>query len=141
MRPSAGVRVGVLALALAALAGCVYYPTVTDVGGVRILPERGRVVREGTGALFYVDINSTGKFADTLVRVETPIARSAQLVGPSGAALSRLTVPGTTLVRLEPGGQRIVLSDLTRELKVGEVVIVTLVFEKTGALGVVSPVE
>mgnify|MGYP001558905917 CR=1 FL=1 len=128
-------------LAVAALAGCVYYPTVTDVGGVRIVPERGRVVRQDAGALFFVDINSTGKFDDVLTGVETPIARRAQLVGPAGAPLARLLVPGTTLLRLQPGGQRVVLSDLTRELKPGEVVIVTLVFQKAGAIGVISPVE
>ena len=33
------------------------------------------------------------------------------------------------------------VSELTRELKAGEVVIVTLFFEKSGALGVVSSVE
>ncbi|MEK7701392.1 MAG: hypothetical protein AAB418_05240, partial [candidate division NC10 bacterium] len=85
-------------LAVAALAGCVYYPTVTDVGGVRIVPERGRVVRQDAGALFFVDINSTGKFDDVLTGVETPIARRAQLVGPAGAPLARLLVPGTTLL-------------------------------------------
>jgi len=129
------------ALALVALAGCVYYPTVMDVGGVRIVPERGRVVRQDPVALFYVDINSTGMFDDVLLRVETPIARRAELLGPSGAPLARLQVPGITLVRLQPDGQHVVLSELTRELKPGEVVIVTLVFEKSGAIGVISPVE
>ncbi len=141
MHAHRSLRPVVLALALLALAGCVYYPTVTDVGGVRIVPQRGRVVRQDAGALFFVDINSTGKFDDVLMRVETPIAKRAELLGPSGAPLARLQVPGTTLVRLQPDGQRVVLSELTRELKAGEVVIVTLVFEKSGAIGVISPVE
>ncbi|MBI2162423.1 MAG: copper chaperone PCu(A)C [Candidatus Rokubacteria bacterium] len=141
MRPRRSLVRAVLALALVALAGCVYYPTVMDVGGVRIVPERGRVVRQDPVALFYVDINSTGMFDDVLLRVETPIARRAELLGPSGAPLARLQVPGTTLVRLQPDGQHVVLSELTRELKPGEVVVVTLVFEKSGAIGVISPVE
>jgi copper(I)-binding protein len=123
------------------LGGCVYYPTVEDVGGVRLMPEHGRVVREGDGALFFVDINSTGMFEDALVRVETPIAKRAQLLAQTGEPLPRLLVPGTSLVRLQPGGERVALSELTRELKAGEVVIVTLFFEKSGALGVVSSVE
>ena len=123
------------------VAGCVYYPSVEDVGGVRLLPEHGRVVRNGDGALFFVDINSTGMFEDALVRVETPIAKRAQLLTQTGEPLTRLSVPGTSLVRLHPGGERVALSELTRELKTGEVVIVTLFFEKSGALGVVSPVE
>ena len=121
--------------------GCVYYPTVEDVGGVRLLPEHGRVVRNGDGALFFVDINSTGLIEDALVRIETPIAKRAQLLTQAGEPLARLSVPGTSLVRLYPGGERVALSELTRELKAGEVVLVTLFFEKSGALGVVSPVE
>ena len=123
------------------LGGCVYYPTVEDVGGVRLQPEHGRIVREGDGALFFVDINSTGMFEDALMRVETPIAKRTQLLSQTGEPLARLLVPATGGVRLQPGGERVALSELTRELKPGEVVIVTLFFEKSGALGVVSSVE
>lgn len=127
--------------ALVLLAGCVGYPMVTEVGGIRIQPANGRVVRQGAGAVFFADIDSTGKFDDAIMRVETPIARRAQLVDAAGAPLARLAVPGTTLVRLQAGGPRVVLGELTRELKPGEVVIVTLFFEKTGAIGVIAPVE
>jgi len=121
--------------------GCVYYPTVEDVGGVRLRPEHGRVVRNGESALFFVDINSTGMFEDAIVGVETPIAKRAQLLTQTGEPLARIAVPPTNLLRLFPGGDRVALSELTRELKPGEVVIVTLFFEKSGALGVVSAVE
>ena len=131
----------VLIMAGVVAGGCVYYPTVEDVGGVRLLPEHGRVVREGAGALFFVDISSTGMFEDALVRIETPIAKRAQLLAQTGEPLPRLLVPASTLVRLQPGGERVALSELTRELKAGEVVIVTLFFEKSGPLGVISPVE
>ncbi|MBI2157844.1 MAG: copper chaperone PCu(A)C [Candidatus Rokubacteria bacterium] len=135
-------RALVLALAALALAGgCVNYPKVIDIGGIRLQPSNGRAVRDGAGALFYVDIQSVGMFGDVLVRVETQAARSAQLVNAAGAPLARLDVPGNAQVRLAPGGQRVVLSDLKRELKPGEVVIVTLIFEKSGAIGVISPVE
>ena len=60
---------GTVGLALALLlAGCVYYPTVGDIGGARLAPERGRVVRNGDGALFFVDITNTGISEDFLVR-------------------------------------------------------------------------
>jgi copper(I)-binding protein len=147
-RRAVGLTTASLALVLVVLVGggvllggCVYYPTVEDVGGVRLQPEHGRVVREGDGALFFVDINSTGMFEDALVRVETPIAKRTQLLAQTGEPLARLPVPGTSLVRLHPGGERVALSELTRDLKVGEVVIITLYFEKSGALGVVSSVE
>jgi copper(I)-binding protein len=140
-RPRRAPARTLLGLLLALLAGCVYYPDVTDVGGVRIQPHNGRVVRAGDGAVFFADINSTGKFADAMTRVETSIARRAQLVDAAGAPIAVLRVPGATLVQLRPGGRHVVLSELTRELAPGEVVIVTLFFEKAGAIGVVSPVE
>ncbi len=140
--PTTASRVVLLLFASSVLVGgCVYYPTVEDVGGVRLLPEHGRVVRNGDGALFFVDINSTGKFEDAIVRVETPIAKRAQLLAQTGEPLTKITVPPTALMRLHPGGERVALSELTRELKAGEVVIVTLFLEKSGALGVVSTVE
>jgi copper(I)-binding protein len=131
----------VLALTVPVLAACVYHPRITDVGGVHIQPANGRVVRDGEHAVFYADLNNTGKFGDTLTRAETPVAGRAELVGATGTRLARLDVPGQMLVRLEPGGQRIVLSELTRALEAGDVVIVTLVFERTGALGVVASVK
>jgi copper(I)-binding protein len=130
-----------LIVGAAMLGGCVYYPTVEDVGGVRLVPEHGRIVRNGDGALFFVDINSTGMFEDAVVRAETPIAKRVQLLAQTGEPLTRIPVAPTSVTRLYPDGARVALSELTRELKAGEVVIVTLYFEKSGALGVVSPVE
>ncbi len=144
-RRAVGPSTAPLALLLIVLGllvgGCVYYPTVDDVGGVRIVPEHGRIVRNGDGALFFVDLNSTGMFEDAIVRAETPIAKRAQLLAQTGEPVTRIAVPPTSLMRLHPGGERVALSELTRELKAGEAVIVTLYFEKSGALGVVSSVE
>jgi copper(I)-binding protein len=141
MRRHGRAPAAVLALGLVLLAGCVTYPMVTDVGGVRIQPTNGRIVRDGASAVFVAEINSTGKFDDTIMRVETSIARKAQLVDAAGAPLEKLKVPGATLLRLAKDGPRVLLSELTRELKPGEVVIVTLFFEKAGAVGVISPVD
>jgi copper(I)-binding protein len=131
---------GTVMVALA-LAGCVYYPTVGDIAGAHLAPERGRVVRNGDGALFFVDITNSGISEDFLVRVEMPIAKRAQILSATGEAVQKLSVPGPSLLRLRPDGERVALSELTRELKAGEVVIVTLFFEKSGAVGVVSSVE
>jgi copper(I)-binding protein len=122
------------------LAGCVY-PTVGDIAGAHLAPERGRVVRNGAGAFFFADITNTGISEDFLVRVAMPVAKRAQILGATGEAVEKLTVPPTSMLSLRADGERVALSDLTRELKAGEVVIVTLFFEKTGAVGVVSSVE
>ena len=139
-RRAVGPGTVMVALALV-LAGCVYYPTVGDIAGAHLAPERGRVVRNGDGALFFVDITNSGISEDFLVRVEMPIAKRTQILSATGEAVQKLSVPGPSLLRLRPDGERVALSELTRELKAGEVVIVTLFFEKSGAVGVVSSVE
>ena len=130
-----------VALAAFAVAGCVYFPSVQDAGGVRFKPEKGRLVRQADGAVFGVELKSTGKYGDTLVAASAPIAKRAQLVGAGGAPVDRLEVPGETIVKLGEGAPRVVFSDLTRQLTPGEVVIVTLNFVKYGNLGVVTVVE
>ncbi|MBI1734142.1 MAG: copper chaperone PCu(A)C [Candidatus Rokubacteria bacterium] len=117
------------------------YPAITDIGGTRIRPENGRLVRQPDGAALYVDLHSTGKYGDVLVAARAPIAGGAMLVGAGGAPVPRLEVPGAALLLFRPGGPNVRLSELTRALTPGEVVIVTLVFEKIGHLGVVSVVE
>ena len=135
-----------LSLALVAsvavlVSGCVYYPTITDVGGTRIRPANGRIVREGEVAAFYVELQSTGKFGDVLTSVTTPAAREARLVSGGGEPIPRFEIPGTTTVVFSAAGPHVELSGLTRQLAPGETVIVTLVFQKVGQLGVVSVVE
>lgn len=130
-----------LVTVLAAAAGCVYYPTVSEVGGTRIQPRNGRAVRQGEQALFYAELASTGRFGDVLMAASTPAAREALIVTPAGVPVARLEIPGGTVVVFGPGGPHVVLSGLTRELRPGDVIIVTLVFQKFGNLGVVTVVE
>lgn len=126
---------------MALLAGCVTYPAITDIGGTRIRPENGRLVRQADGAALYVDLHSTGKYGDVLTSARAPVASRAALVGDGATAVERIEIPGAALVAFRPGGPHVRLAGLTRALAAGEVVIVTLVFEKTGSLGVVSVVE
>jgi copper(I)-binding protein len=123
------------------LAGCVHYPTIMDIGGTRIRTENGRAVPEEGRALVYFDVSSTGKFGDVITGVTAPVAKQAQLVDGSGASLTRLEIPGATTVKFAPGGPHIVLADLQRPLVPGDTFIVTLTFEKSGGIGIVTAVE
>jgi len=135
------------ALAAAALAGalacggCVHYPTVMEAGGTMVRPDKGRAVREGAGALVYFDLKSTGKYGDVITGVHTAVARQAQLVSGKGEPLTRLEVPGAAVLSFTPTGPHVVLSELTRPLVLGDTIIVTLVLEKMGGLGVIATVE
>jgi copper(I)-binding protein len=130
------VRGAALLLLALFVAGCVHYPSVENIGGIRIVPRKGRAVRHADGALVYMELHSTGKFGDAVTTAFSPVAREAQLVPPG-----RMEVPGTTVVTLEPEGPHVVLSGLTRPLVPGESIIVTLIFEKSGGIGVITVVE
>jgi copper(I)-binding protein len=140
LRHAAGRVALCLALALA-VGGCVHYPSVEDIGGTRIQPENGRLVRRTDGADFYVKLNSVGKYGDRLLGVRTPVAKRTQVVSASGSPVEYLDVPGASTTSFQPNGPHVALSELTRELTPGEVVIVTLLFQKAGGIGVVSVVE
>jgi copper(I)-binding protein len=49
--------------------------------------------------------------------------------------------PGATLVKFGPDGPHVVLADLHRPLTRGETFVVTLQFEKSGGIGIVTVVE
>jgi copper(I)-binding protein len=129
-----------LLLVLLLLAGCVYYPTIEDTGGVRIRPQNGRAVRQGAGLAVYVDLASTGKYGDALVGVTAP-AGKGEIVDAAGAPIARLEVPGATTVALSAQGAHVRLSELKQAVVPGDVIVVTLVFERSGQIGVVTRVE
>ena len=135
------MRVAALAAALLLTAGCVHYPTVMDVGGPRLRPDKGRAVRKADGAVVYFDIKSTGKYGDVITAVYSPVAKQAALVDAGGGPLARVEVPGATTLSFTAEGPHVVLRELTRALTPGETIIVTLIFEKSGGLGVITTVE
>ena len=123
------------------LGGCVYYPTVVDVGGTRILPSKGRAVRGGESVAFYCELQSVGKYGDTIIGVMSPVARDVRLVDGQGQPLQSFAINGETTVMFAENGTHVVLSGLTRPLVAGETIIVTLLLQKAGGLGVVTIVE
>lgn len=144
--PAAAAGVGLALVVLTGgvlVGGCTYYPTVVDMGGVRLRPEEGRAVLGASGqdAAVYFKLNSNGKYGDVLKGAETPLARKAELRGPGGSRVTEIEIPGATVVTFDRGGPHIVLADVTRALERGEVIIVTLHFEKSGALGLITVVE
>jgi copper(I)-binding protein len=130
-----------LALLALLLGGCVHYPTVDDIGGVRIRTESGKAIRQGDAVAVYFELISTGKFGDTIGSVAAPVARQARLVDAAGAQLPQLEVPGATTMKFGADGPHIILEQLTRPLTPGETIIVTLLFQKSGGIGIVTLVE
>ena len=135
------VRRAALAALLLLLSGCYYRPSVMDTGGVRIRTENGRAVRQGADLLVTFDVVSTGAYGDTIVGVASPVAKQAVLVNGTGGPVSRLEIPGASTVKFTPADAHIVLSALQRPVERGETFIVTLLFEKSGGIGVVALLE
>ena len=135
------VRRAALAALLLLASGCYYRPTVMDTGGVRIRTENGRAVREGTDLVVTFDIVSTGAFGDTIVGVVSPVAKQAALVTAAGGPVPRMPIPGATTVKFTREGDHVVLGALQKPLERGETFIVTLLFEKSGGIGVVTLLE
>jgi copper(I)-binding protein len=94
-------------------------------------------------AAYVVIANSGGN--DTLVGASTPVAGSVEIQQREGATdtdegvlvtVDQLAVPGYTETRLQPGGDQLLLVGLTRSLAVGDVVPLTLEFERAGTVTV-----
>lgn len=96
----------------------------------------------------YGTIVNDGTSADRLVRVTSPAAEEAsfhETVEQDGVAQMRplekgLSVAGGETVVLAPGGLHIMLMGLKGPLKAGEVLPLTLVFEKAGPIPLDLPI-
>ncbi len=96
------------------------------------------VAGQGTGAV-YVTLSNSGSKADALVSASTDAAQMAELHETSHDAgvmrmrpVKSIPVPAGGKTVLKPGGYHIMLMGLTRDLKPGDKVAVTLKFEHGG---------
>lgn len=115
----------------------------------------------GAGAA-YMRIENSGSAADALVGVSSPAATTAEVhetyviesappsasdgMGGSGEMMgmrpiARLDIPAGGTVELKPGGYHIMLMNLTRELKPGDKIEITLKFEEAGEIKITAEVR
>jgi periplasmic copper chaperone A len=96
----------------------------------------------------YFTIDKVGGGSDRLVRVETPIARAAEIhtMTMDGNVMrmrqiAALDIPAHSTAALKPGGYHLMLVDLKRPLAAGEVIPLSLTFEKAGTIEIAALVE
>jgi copper(I)-binding protein len=101
----------------------------------------------GNGAV-YVTIVNRGAGPDALISAATDAASTVELhevVQEGGVMkmrpLPRVEVPASGRLEMKPGGHHIMLLGLTRDLKPGDTVSVTLTFDKAGRMTVDAPVR
>jgi periplasmic copper chaperone A len=94
----------------------------------------------------YLTIRNSGP-NDRLVRVRSPLSESAEIHQTSMAdgqmqmrQIDALDIPANGEIKLEPGGMHLMLIGLKQPLKEGEVIPLTLEFERAGTLQVQAPV-
>jgi copper(I)-binding protein len=101
----------------------------------------------GTGAVYAALVNA-GKTPDALVSASTDAAGVVEIhetYQESGLSrmrpVTRIPIPPGKTVEMKPGGYHIMLIDLKRDLKAGEIVPMTLVFQNAGKLTVNAQVK
>jgi copper(I)-binding protein len=94
-----------------------------------------RPATAGSNGVGYLAIANTGKAPETLVAAESPLARSVQMHSSSmkGGVMSmaretQLAIPAGGRVAFAPGGHHLMLIGLTRTVKAGDAIPVTLTF-------------
>lgn len=104
-------------------------------------------VYEGAVTAYFHIVNNA-KEPERLISVSTPVAGRAQLTSTrvlsgkfSFLPLAALEIDGFEEARLRPGATHVRLTDLTRELRVGDVVPLTLRFERSGNIEVTARVS
>ena len=124
---------------LAAPAHAQSKPVVVEDAWVRVY--------NGTVSAFFQILNNSEE-PDRLLSVTTPVADKAQLLRTRATGsrytyqpLESLDVGGFEAPRLRPGGIHVRLTGLTRELRVGDAVPLTLRFARSGTVEVTAHVS
>jgi len=104
-----------------------------------------------TSGAAYMIIENKGKEDDALIGAESDVSNNTEIhemVVDENSVMhmkpvegQRLTIPARGKVELKPGGYHIMLINLKHQLQEGEIVHLTLKFEKSGEMKVDAPVK
>ena len=94
------------------------------------------------GSAAFMRLENTGRATHALTSVQSVVAESAQLQNAKDAVpLPRIEVPAGGQMELHADGPHIELSGLKEELKPGESVSLTLIFDDGSQTSVLAPVR
>ena len=95
----------------------------------------------------YLHVMTEGP-ADRLIAASVPVARRVELhtVIRDGASMKMQQIDGVDVTadapaRLDPGGNHIMIMGLTERLREGDMVELTLTFEKAGTVSIMAPIR
>lgn len=100
---------------------------------------KGDMKMEGANGAVYVTLTNTGAQADALLSASSDAAQTVELHEVKNDAgvmkmrpVAKIDVPAGGKIEMKPGGYHVMLLGLTRDLKPGDKVLVTLKFERGG---------
>ena len=110
-----------------------------------------RSPKAATSGAAYMVIENKGKEDDVLIKAEGDVSKNTEIhemVVDENSVMhmkpvegQRLVIPAKGKVELKPGSFHIMLIGLNKQLKEGDVVNLTLTFEKSGVMKVQAPVK
>ena len=141
-------RIALLALAAVTLAGGASAADV-EVVGLSITKVWSRPAAQGGNGAGFLTVTNTGKAADKLVSVSSPIAGRVEIhesMVMNGQAMMHprpggLTVPAGGKAELKPGSWHLMFLGLKKPLKAGDTFPATLTFQKAGKVQVQFSVQ
>jgi copper(I)-binding protein len=127
----------------AALTGCSF-----TRDGIQVKNAWVRAGQTGSTAGAFALIENQGEQNDRLLGAECAVARAVEIHETTMEGdimrmrpVESIDIPAGEQVELKPGGYHIMLIDLQRDLKVGEKITLTLVFENAGKVSVDAEVR
>jgi periplasmic copper chaperone A len=141
-------RYSVLLSALATLGALAFGAPALADSGIQVMQPRAFATPSGAPtALVLLTLHNIGATADTLLGASTPLAAKVEMhsMDMTGGTmrmrpLKNMPVPVGSLVEFRSGGNHLMLVGLKRPLVAGQVVPLTLRFQKAGAVRVDVPV-
>lgn len=97
----------------------------------------------------FLTIQNNASTTDVLIRVESTIAEMVQIhlseVDVNGVAsmheVAGVEIPANGMTELKPGSYHVMLMGLKQDIKEGDMITFTLVFENAGSITIEAPVK
>lgn len=133
------MRTLTLGLAAAALLATAAQAATYRLGGLEVAQPWSRPAAAGVNGAGYMTVTNRGAAPDTLIAVESPAAKKAEMHRSSMSGglmtmqkIDSVLLPPGKAITFAPGGYHIMLIGLAKAQKAGDAVPATLVF-KSGA--------
>lgn len=116
---------------------------------VRTVGGMANMSSSGSNTALFMTIKNNSNSADRLLSVESSVAQMVQIhlseMDMNGVAsmheVDGIDIPAGGTVELKPGSYHVMLMDLRRDLKEGDQVSFTLVFQNAGTITITAPVK